>query len=93
MLYVNIKPLKSSKAEFLQQRVAAQAATLRLARFFFDKLFKPEIDADTRGAFWDSGLVGAVQSIHRYRDPASTPSSRTYATVSNQSLPWRTRAT
>ena len=76
MLYENIKPLKSSKAEFLQQRVAAQAATcketLRLARFFFDKLFKPEIDADTRAAFWDSGLVGAAQSIHRYRDPKSS---------------------
>ncbi len=69
MLYANIKPLKDDKAEFLQQRVAAQAATcgetLRLAKFFFDKLFKPEVDAGTKEAFLDGGMVSAAQSIHR----------------------------
>jgi hypothetical protein len=74
MLYENIKPLSERKADFLQQRVGAQAATttetIRLARYFFDKLFKPEVDADTKGAFWDSGMVGAAQSIQIYRDPA-----------------------
>ena len=76
MIYANIKPLKEDKAEFLQQRVAAQAATggetLRLAKFFFDKLFKPEVDADTKGAFWDGGMVSAAQSMRRYRDPKSS---------------------
>jgi hypothetical protein len=74
MLYDNIKPISERKAEYLQQRVGAQAATtketLRLARYFFDKLFKPEVDADTKGAFWDSGMVNAAQSIQIYRDPA-----------------------
>jgi hypothetical protein len=73
VLYDNIKPLSERKADFLQQRVAAQAATttetLRLAKYFFDKLFKPEVDTDTKGAFWDSGMVGTAQSIQRYRDP------------------------
>ena len=76
MIYANIKPLKEDKAEFLQQRVAAQAAkggeTLRLAKFFFDKLFRAEVDADTKGAFWDGGMVSAAQSMHRYRDSKSS---------------------
>jgi hypothetical protein len=37
--------------------------TLRLARYFFDKLIKPEVDADTKGAFCDSGMVGAAHNI------------------------------
>ncbi len=73
MLYDNIKSLNDAKADFPQHRVAVQAATtteaLRLARYFYDKLFKPEVDADTKGAFWNSGMVGAAQSIHRYHDP------------------------
>jgi hypothetical protein len=72
MLCDNIKPLSEKKADFLQQRVAVQAATttetLWLVRYFYDKLFKPEVDADTKGSLWDSGLVGAAQSIRRYRD-------------------------
>ena len=44
MLYDNIKPLSERKADFLQQRVAVQAATttetLRLAKYFYDKLFQ-----------------------------------------------------
>ncbi len=55
MLYDNIKPISERKAEYLQQWFGTQAATttetLRLARYFFDKLFKPEVDADTKGAF------------------------------------------
>jgi hypothetical protein len=55
MIYANIKPLRENKVDFLQQRVAASVATcgetLRLARFFFDKLFKPEINRDASRAF------------------------------------------
>ena len=64
ILYDKIKILGEIKADFLQQRIAVLAATtsemLRLSGYFYDKLFKPEVDADTKGAFWDSGMVGAV---------------------------------
>ena len=60
----------------MQQWVVAHATTptktLRLAKYFFDKLFKPEVDGDARGAIWDFRMVGAAQSTQGSATQAAT---------------------
>jgi hypothetical protein len=93
MLYANIEPLKAENAEFLQQRVTTQAATcketLRLAKYFFDRLVKPRSTPARKKPFgtvaWSAPRRKSIYTATPI--PSSAPSSRTYSLVSTPSSP------
>ena len=73
MVYDNIDTIYSDKAKFYSKRVEAHAETctkkLCLDKFFFDILFREEVDVVTRGSFWDEGLIHASHSMREFHRP------------------------